>query len=222
MANIIFIPAYNEIKTIKKVVSDVIEAMQGDCLVWLYDNGSNDGTWNEMIKLTCGENHARITISRVRDRGKGNVYKAFREDALKYGGPGDKFAMIDADNTYGVKILPLLFHAVGNSKDKAVMVIGDRISYYEEPGNMVNKTGNKFLRKMVKKVWKVDADILSGCRVFSWEFIEGFIPKGDGFTLETEMTLWAIKNNGVIKSYPCGYVNRTEGHSKIRPVKDGM
>jgi glycosyltransferase involved in cell wall biosynthesis len=194
-------------------------------MMHIYDNRSTDDTFSVISKLA--ENDIHIHTGKVFLKGKGNVYRRFRQDMLEMADKKDIFMMIDADYTYH----PLRLENTLNSfKEEAfydkglfpVMYIGNRLGYQEQNKSLLHGFGNNLIRTLFKMVYHCDKDIFSGCRIFGYDFIKSFSPKGDGFELETEMTTFAIRNDYEIKEFSCLYTDRKEGKTKTNSIKDGI
>lgn len=64
---------------------------------------------------------------------------------------------------------------------------------------------------------------MTGLRGFSRNFVDNFNIKSEGFEIETEMTIFALKNNMKIKSIIIQYRDRPNGsESKLSTYKDGI
>lgn len=108
---------------------------------------------------------------------------------------------------------------------KADMVIGDRLSstYFEENKRRFHNSGNKLVRKLINFIFKNDiSDIMTGMRGFSYEFVKSFPVSSKEFEIETEMTIFALNHNFLIKELPIEYKDRMEGsESKLNTFSDG-
>lgn len=210
MSIAVLIPCYNEEKTIGKVIKDFKNAIKG-AKIYVYDNNSTDKT-AEIAKKAGA-------IVRFEPRqGKGNVIRAMFRDI-----DADCYILVDGDDTYSAsdakKMVQLITAKTGPTYD---MVIGDRSkTYYKEKGRKFHKFGNKLIRFLIQKLFRVKIkDIMTGYRAFSRDFVKGFPVLSKGFEIETEMTIHAVDKNFKIKEIPVKYKNRKTG-SKVNTVKDG-
>lgn len=207
----ILIPCYNEAKTIKKVVTDWKKALP-KAKIYVYDNNSSDGT--DKIASNAG-----AIVRYERQQGKGNVIRRmFREiDAQCY-------IMIDGDDTYPADSAKELVNAV--LEDKADMVVGDRLSstYFKENKRPFHNIGNTAVRWAINTFFRSDIkDIMTGCRAFSYQFVKSFPVLSRGFEVETEMSIWAVDKNMLIKNVPINYKDRPKGSdSKLNTYSDGF
>ena len=207
----VLIPCYNEALTIEKVVSDWKTALP-ESVVYVYDNNSKDGTAE--IASAAG-----AVVRHEYCQGKGNVIRRmFREvDAECY-------VMVDGDDTYGAECAREMTDLVLCRQSD--MVIGDRLSstYFSENKRPFHNFGNTIVRAAINTLFhsKV-ADIMTGCRAFSFEFVKTFPVLSAGFEIETEMTIHALDKNMKIDHVVTPYRDRPEGSvSKLNTVRDGL
>ena len=213
MSIAVLIPCYNEEKTIKKVVKDFKTALK-KATIYVYDNNSTDKT-AEIAKK------AGAIVRYEPHQGKGNVVRAMFRDI-----EADCYILVDGDDTYSAsdakKMVKLITEKSGPTYD---MVIGDRSkTYYKEKGRKFHKFGNKLIRFLIQKLFRVKInDIMTGYRAFSRDFVKGFPILSKGFEIETEMTIHAVDKNFKIKEIPVKYKGReTASDSKVKTYKDGV
>ena len=208
---VVLIPCYNEAITIAKVVIDVRRALPSSQVI-VCDNNSTDDT--ARIARDAG-----ATVLDEPRQGKGNVLRSLFRNI-----DADCYIIIDGDDTYPVDRLPEMADMVLNGK--ADMVIGDRISssYLQVNQRRYHNSGNLLLRFLINKMFKSSVpDILSGLRALSPTFVKNFPILSKGFEIETEMTIYALDNNFLVRSIPVDYNNRPEGStSKLNTFSDGF
>ena len=205
----ILIPCYNEELTIKATIEDFKNNV-ADCDIIVCDNNSSDNTLR--IALDCGA----VVITENR-QGKGFAMKSLFEYAKDkcY----DITIMVDGDNTYLASNVNELVSKINDGYD---MVVGQRDVYFEETKKLVNVLGNKLLMFLLRKYKKEIGDPLSGYRAFSKRFIEKYPCNVDGFDIEMDMNVWAIKNKMKMTSVIVQFQNRPKGsYSKIN-WRDGI
>jgi len=207
----VLIPCFNEAPTVGKVVSEYRQALP-EAEIYVYDNNSTDHT--DRIAEEAG------AIVRYEHRqGKGNVIRTmFREiDA-------DCYLMVDGDDTYPAENARAMVDAV--LKDKADMVIGDRLSttYFQQNKRPFHSFGNSIVRSLINHIFKSNVtDIMTGYRAFSYAFAKSFPVLSKGFEIETEMTIHALDKNFYLKEIPIQYRDRPSGsHSKLNTYSDGF
>ena len=213
----IVIPAFNEEITLKKTIIDYHTYLP-DAAIYVIDNNSTDST-NEIAKSTIEGLSCDGSVFFEKRQGKANaIRKAFSEiDA-------DIYVMVDADLTYPAKEIKKLIAPVINGK--ADMVVGDRHttgSYKKENKKELHNLGNWLVRILVNMLFKAKLnDIMSGCRIFSKNFVNNYPIMSTGFELETEMTIHALDKRFNIIEIPIEYKDRQGGSiSKLNTIKDG-
>lgn len=211
MKTAVLIPCYNEEITIKEVVEDFKKTMPS-ADIYVYDNNSTDNTY-EIAKK------AGAIVRREYRQGKGNVVRSMFRDI-----DADCYILVDGDATYpaadAVEIEKIIL------SKQADMVIGDRLSstYFDENKRPFHNFGNKLVRKFINVLFKSDLhDIMTGMRGFNYEFVKSFPILSKEFEIETEMTIFALSNDFLIKEIPIEYKDRMEGsESKLNTYTDGF
>lgn len=208
----ILIPCYNEEKTIRKVIVDLKHELKYDADIYVYDNNSTDRTAE--FASSVG---AIVRNSPVQGKGA-TVRKMISEiDA-------DIYCMIDGDNTYNVSHINTLIALIKTSDYD--MVVADRMSFNYSSVNLrrFHTFGNKLICKILNSNYHANlTDVLTGYRAFSKEFAKELTIRFNGFELEVEMTIFALKNNFKIGSIISQYQNRPAGSfSKLKTLSDGL
>lgn len=201
----VLIPCLNEEKTIKKVISDFSDIGT----VYVYDNNSVDKTF-----ILAKEAGAVVRFEE--NRGKGNVVRAMLRDI-----DADCYLLVDGDNTYPAESAMDLCKPI--LEKKADMVVGDRFStYFEENKRLFHGFGNKLVRRLVDFFWGGSLDVMSGYRALSSSLAKSFPAKMNGFEVETELTIYALRSNYKVQSVPISYRDRPIGsESKLSTCRDG-
>ena len=210
MKTAVLIPCYNEELTIKKVILDFKKALpKAD--IYVYDNNSTDNSY-EIAKDTGA------IVKREYRQGKGNVVRSMFRDI-----DADCYILVDGDDTYPAEASKEIEELILSKK--ADMVIGDRLSstYFEENKRRFHNSGNKLVRKLINTIFKSDiSDIMTGMRGLSYEFVKSFPISSKEFEIETEMTIFALNHNFLIKELPIEYRDRMDGsESKLNTFSDG-
>ena len=210
MKTAVLIPCYNEELTIKKVILDFKKALpKAD--IYVYDNNSTDNSY-EIAKDTGA------IVKREYRQGKGNVVRSMFRDI-----DADCYILVDGDDTYPAEASKEIEELILSKK--ADMVIGDRLSstYFEENKRRFHNSGNKRVRKLINTIFNSDiSDIMTGMRGFSYEFVKSFPISSKEFEIETEMTIFALNHNFLIKELPIEYRDRMDGsESKLNTFSDG-
>ena len=179
--------------------------------IYVYDNNSTDNSY-EIAKDTGA------IVKREYRQGKGNVVRSMFRDI-----DADCYILVDGDDTYPAEASKEIEELILSKK--ADMVIGDRLSstYFEENKRRFHNSGNKLVRKLINTIFKSDiSDIMTGMRGFSYEFVKSFPISSKEFEIETEMTIFALNHNFLIKELPIEYRDRMDGsESKLNTFSDG-
>jgi glycosyltransferase involved in cell wall biosynthesis len=207
----VLVPCYNEALTVGKVVTDFLAA-DPTVTVYVYDNNSTDDT----AKIAA---EAGAVVVREHRQGKGWVIRSMFRDI-----DADVYVMVDGDDTYPADEALEMRSFV--AEGRADMVIGDRLSstYLRENTRAFHGFGNRLVRFLVNRIFASDLhDIMTGCRVFSREFVKTFPIKTGGFEIETEMTIHALDKGFLVVESPVSYRQRGEGsESKLNTFSDGF
>ena len=106
------------------------------------------------------------------------------------------------------------------------MAIGDRLSstYFSENKRPFHNVGNRLVRFLINRIFDSNIkDIMTGYRAFSRLFVKNFPVLSKEFEVETEMTIFALSHNFIIKEMPIEYRDRTQGSvSKLNTFRDGF
>jgi glycosyltransferase involved in cell wall biosynthesis len=205
----VLIPCLNEQVTVGKVVRDVRAALPG-ADVYVFDNGSTDETASRAAAAG-----AIVVPSPL--RGKGNVVRhMFREvDASIY-------LMLDGDDTYPAAAAPQLIELM--RAEGVDMVVGARLQEHRESSfRKFHVFGNRLVAKLISTLFGANvADVMSGYRVFSRDFVKTVPVLARGFEVETELTLQALAKGYTIREASIAYGERPEGSfSKLSTYSDG-
>ena len=208
----VLIPCYNEEKTIAAVIEDFHEYLP-DAKIYVYDNNCTDRTMDIVSRYDY------CVPGICRKQGKGaTVRKMFKEiDA-------DVYLMVDGDTTYPAKYAPRLVRAI--AEDRCDMILGDRLSanYYKDNDRSFHGIGNWLVKFLVNHLYHGNIpDIMTGYRAFNRDFVKSVNIKSDGFQIETELTIFALKSKRRVRSVRIKYGSRPAGSvSKISTISDGI
>lgn len=206
MKAVALIPAYNESRTIAKVIAGIRSQVDHILVV---DDGSTDATG----QLAC-EAGAEV-IRRTENGGKGLAVRAGLARVLQ-----DSFThvlMIDGDLQHKPEEAEaLLREAVRTSAD---LVIGERQFRRESmPGNRywANRIGSWALSAFVGLPIN---DTQCGFRVYRVEPLRAMRLRSRGYEIETEILIKLRRRGASVASVPITAVY-TEAPSKLRPIRD--
>jgi len=213
----ILLPAYNEALTIAGTIAGFHNAMPS-ARIYVIDNNSDDGTAaiaEEALARTGGG-----ALLHEPRQGKGN---ALRRGLLEI--DADIFVMADADMTYPPEQIHELVAPI--AEGRADMVAGDRLSggdYGRENTRRFHEYGNNLVRMLVNTFFKSHiSDIMTGYRAFNRTFARVYPILVEGFQVETDMTIFALRHRFRILEIPIRYRNRPAGSfSKLNTFRDGL
>jgi len=202
-------PCYNEEAAIGKVVRDFREALP-DATIYVYDNNSRDQT------MARAREAGAIVRSEQR-QGKGNVMRRMFADI-----EADIYVLVDGDDTYDASAAPrMVASLVASGADilTARRIHVDAAAY--RPGHVF---GNRLLTGLAALLFDVKlTDMLSGYRVLSRRFVKSFPLTAQGFGIETELTIHAVRLMMPMMEMDTRYKERPAGSvSKLNTWRDGF
>jgi glycosyltransferase involved in cell wall biosynthesis len=208
----VIIPAYNESKSIGKVVETVQEILNENQInnfeILVIDDGSSDDTGNK-----AEESSAKV-IKHPHNAGYGHSLKTGIMSASN-----DTIVIIDADLTYPVNAIPELIRKYHEGFD---MVVGARTGKYYRESIM-----KSLLRIILKFLVEFTAgrsipDINSGLRVLSKKTITNYLQHlCNTFSFTTSLTLAYMMTGKFVEYIPIEYGKRM-GVSKVRLFRESL
>ena len=205
----VLVPCRNEAATVARVVADFRSALP-DCIVYVYDNGSTDGT-GELARI------AGAKVRREERPGKGVVVRRMFGEV-----DADVYLLVDGDATYDAKSAPKLVAALIDGDLDMVTAIRDderRQGVYRRG----HRTGNHVFNALLGAMFGArPADMLSGYRALSRRFVKSYPATSRGFEVETELTVHALEQRVPTGEIATPYFPRPEGStSKLSTWRDG-
>ena len=214
----IIIPAYNEEKTILKVINKVKSQRIGKLRkeIVVVDDFSQDGTG----KILSGIKSKDIKIFfHKKNMGKGAAIRTALSNAA-----GDIILIQDADLEYSPKEYPGLLKPI--LKNEAKVVYGSRLeSIRKNLKNMykLHYFGNVFLTVMTNALYGAKiTDMETGYKVFRKEVIKGMKLKARRFDFEPEITSKILKRGYRIKEVNIDFMGRKFSEGKKITWVDGL
>ena len=215
----ITIPAYNEEKTISKVISEIPKRI--DCIdkieIIVVDDGSTDNT--AMIAEKSG---ARV-VRHQRNQGLAKAFRTALQSAIESG--AGIIANTDADFQYNQKQIPLLLKPILDGR--ADIVLGSRFKGNIEYMPFINKIGNRAFSAVISGITKTKiTDAQTGLRAFSQEVAKK-VGITSNFTYTQEQIIRAIKLKFKVKEIPVDFARRKDksrlfGHPFSYAIKAGL
>jgi glycosyltransferase involved in cell wall biosynthesis len=205
----VILPCYNEETAIGKTVRDFRAALPA-AKVYVYDNSSKDRTAE--VAREAG------AIVRTEPRqGKGNVMRRMFADV-----EADIYVLADGDDTYDASVAPAL---VRKLIDEGLdIVTGVRVHSQASAYRAGHVFGNRMLTGLTAMMFNVKlGDMLSGYRVMSRRFVKSFPFTAEGFGIETELTVHAVRLLMPMAEVDTAYKERPVGSvSKLSTYRDGF
>jgi glycosyltransferase involved in cell wall biosynthesis len=205
----VIVPCYNEDAAIGQVVRDFRAALPSAC-IYVYDNRSSDAT-------SARAREAGAIVRQELRRGKGNVVRRMFADV-----EADIYVLVDGDDTYDATAAPMLVQTlVDGGYD---IVSGRRIAVGEHAYRAGHVFGNRLLTWLTALMFDVQiSDLLSGYRVMSRRFVKSFPFTAEGFGIETELTVHAVRLLMPMIEVDTRYKERPAGSvSKLNTWGDGF
>ena len=205
----VLVPCYNEEAAIVAVVTS-FQAALPSAVIYVYDNNSNDRT-AERARA------AGAAVRRETRQGKGQVVRRMFADV-----DADIYVLVDGDATYDAASAPTMVARLID--ERLDMVIGARMDQQADAYRPGHRIGNRLFSGFVALIFGgAVMDILSGYRVFSRRFVKSFPVLSDGFEIETEQTIHALRLGLPVCEVPTPYFARPPGStSKLRKWRDGL
>ncbi len=205
----VIVPCYNEEAAIATVVRDFKAALPG-AVIYVYDNNSKDGT-------AARAREAGAVVRTELRQGKGNVVRRMFADV-----EADVYVLVDGDDTYDASAAPALIRRL--VEDGLDIVSGRRVATGQaayRPGHVL---GNWLLTTLTSVMFRVKLnDLLSGYRIMSRRFVKSFPFTAEGFGIETELTVHAVRLLMPMAEVETRYKERPEGSvSKLNTYRDGL
>jgi len=205
----VLVPCYNEEAAVGAVVRDFRAALPS-AVIYVYDNASRDRT------AECAR-EAGALVRHEQRRGKGNVVRRMFADV-----EADIYVLVDGDDTYDAAAAPRLVRTlVEGGYD---IVSGRRIAVGEHAYRAGHVLGNRLLTGLTALMFQVRlGDLLSGYRVLSRRFVKSFPFTAEGFGVETELTVHAVRLLMPMVEVDTDYKERPAGSvSKLNTWGDGF
>jgi len=203
---VITIPAYDEEKTIGRVINNIKEVMEKegyDYKIIVIDDGSKDQT------KKIAENSGAIVFSHPTNYG---LAEAFRTEMKKVIGLNpDIIVHIDADGQYLASDIPKLIQPI--IEKKVDLVLGSRFKGKIESMPLIKRLGNKAFSRTISNITrKKISDAQTGFRAFTKEIVSLDIKSDHTYT--QEQIIKAVKNKFKIAEIPVYFAKR-EGKSRL-------
>ena len=203
MKIVITIPAYNEEKTIGKVISSIKEFMNTqtnyEYTLLVVDDGSKDRTAEVSKKLGA------VVYSHPKNYGLAETFRTELKKCLEL--KADVIVHIDADGQYLPKEIPRLIGGIEKGYD---LVLGSRFKGKIEYMPLLKKMGNIAFSKVISNVTGVKiTDGQTGFRAFTKEVAEK-IDLRSNHTYTQEQIIRAVMEKFKILEVPVYFAKRKD------------
>lgn len=207
MKVIVTIPAYNEERTIGKLVSEIKKTMSKtsyDYGVLVLDDGSKDATGHAARKAGA------VVYSLPKNYGLAETFKTEIEKCLEL--KADIIVHIDADRQYLANEIPKLLAEVRKGYD---LVLGSRFKGKIEEMPFIKRLGNMAFSRVISQITGLNiSDAQTGFRAFTKEVAE-HVPITSNHTYTQEQIIRAVRKKFRIKEVPIYFAKR---HDKSRLI----
>ena len=211
----VLMPVYNEVETIKEIVSRV-QKIELEKEIIIVDDYSTDGTREHLREIS--QTHENVTVLyHDHNQGKGAALRTgFRALA------GDIVIIQDADLEYDPNDYPLLLEPILDGR--ADIVYGSR--FLGGPHRVLffwHYVGNRFLTLLSNMLTNLNLTDMETCyKVFKKEVLHEIKIKSNRFGFEPEFTAKIAKKPFRIYETPISYSGRTYAEGKKIGWKDGI
>ena len=211
----VVIPVYNEVETIKEIVSRV-QAVDLEKEIIIVDDCSTDGTLEHLKKIDQNQENVKV-LYHDRNQGKGAALRTGFEVVT-----GDIVIIQDADLEYDPREYPILLEPILDGR--ADIVYGSR--FIGGPHRVLffwHYLGNKFLTLLSNALTNLNLTDMETCyKVFKKEVLDTLKIKSNRFGFEPEFTAKVAKKRFRIYETPISYSGRTYAEGKKIGWKDGF
>jgi len=216
----VVIPAFNEVKTIERVLQRVRAAPLPDGVdleIVVVDDASTDGTQAKLDELAASGEVAFKLVKHGENQGKGAALRSGFAAAT-----GDFVLVQDADLEYHPRDYPALLQPLLD--EDADVVYGSR--FLGGPHRVLffwHYQGNKFLTLLSNMFTDLNlSDMETGYKVFRKEVLDKLTLHSNRFAIEPEMTAKVAKQRVRIYEVPISYAGRTYAEGKKIGWQDGV
>ena len=209
----VLIPAFNEERTLERVIDTVLKVPE-DLEIVLIDDGSSDGTWQVM--------QSRVDGDRVRsvrhdvNQGKGVAIRTGLQHAR-----GHIVLIQDADLEYSPKDYGVLLEPL--KSNRATIVYGSRSFSSHSAYSYWYVVGNRLVTLFTNVLYNCYlSDIETGYKVMPLAVARSLDLHAQGFELEPEITAKLLRLGHRIFEVPITYVARSREEGKKLTAMDGV
>ena len=193
MKVIVTIPAYNEERTIGRVIEEIKKVMdkaKHNYKIVVVDDGSSDNT------VRIAKEAGAIVYTNKRNKGLAETFKEEMRQCLKLN--ADIIVHTDADGQYPPEYIPEMINSVIEGYD---LVLGSRFGKGIYSGSISKKLGNQFFAKIISLILRKNIyDTTTGFRAFTKEIAQ--LPIESKFTYTQEQLIRTLRLKKNVKEIP--------------------
>jgi glycosyltransferase involved in cell wall biosynthesis len=211
----IAVPVYNERARVARALKELNSTpFSVETEIIIVDDGSTDGTWEELGQLMLPE-QVRL-IRHPENRGKGAALRTALEAAT-----GDVFVPFDADLEYDPGDLAKCLQPL--IRDDADVVYGTRNFGSHTAFSYWYVLGNKFLNTWANVLFNCYISDLETCfKMVRTPILRTLDLRSDGFDIEAEVTAKLLRAGHRPYEVPISYKARTRAQGKKIAWQDGV
>jgi len=211
----IAVPVYNERERVGAAMKELLSTpLPVETEVVVVDDGSTDGTWEQLAQLPLPEN-VRL-LRHKQNRGKGAALRTALEAAT-----GDVFVPFDADLEYDPSDLPACLAPL--IRDDADAVYGTRAFGSHTAFSFWFVMGNKLLALWANVLFNCYLSDLETCyKMIRTDVLRGLDLRSDDFAIEAELTAKLLRAGHRPFEVPINYKARTREQGKKIRWQDGV
>ena len=212
----IIIPCFNEVKTIKKVIYNILDMKFENLEIIIVDDGSTDGSYELLNEISKDEN---IILLSHKNYGKGYAIRTALEKI------NNEIVIIqDADLEYNPKDYPALL--LPFKETNADIVYGSRFlgsQKYTRIHFFWHFVANKLLTFVCNLLTNLNmTDMETGYKLFKKDVIKSIKIEEKSFGVEPEITLKLAKKKYKFFEVPISYNGRSYEEGKKIGLKDAF
>ena len=211
----IAVPVYNERARVARALKELNSTpFSVETEIIVVDDGSTDGTWEELAQLMLPE-QVRL-VRHPENRGKGAALRTALEAAT-----GDVFVPFDADLEYDPGDLAKCLQPL--IRDDADVVYGTRNFGSHTAFSYWYVLGNKFLNTWANVLFNCYISDLETCfKMVRTPILRTLDLRSDGFDIEAEVTAKLLRAGHRPYEVPISYKARTRAQGKKIAWQDGV